>query len=788
MSTPAGDRCEEYKQQVLGKLADAHFAPVYGHLPDAKPSGDGWMLARCPLHEDTSPSFGYNTQTGQWNCFSGCGKGDVFQFLERTTGRSFREVLTGLGDQLGVERPSNNGDGTIIYEYRDAQGVLLYQVLRGPNKKFWQRRPDGNGGWIKNLKGVQRVLYWLPELQARAGETVFVVEGEKDADRLHDVGLLATTNSGGAGKWGQSHSESLRGRAVVVLPDNDTPGRAHADHVARALSGIAASVKIVELPDLPDKGDVSDWLDAGHSIRDLQEIAALTPFWKFGKEESPSTERPVIQINGHQLIGIYADAWRAIFAQNDPPHLFVSADQLARLVGNDGVPRIQFLDQAAAYGVLVRAADWMQDRGGTLRHAKPPKEVAADILANPHRDLPALDAVVSAPVFDADGRLLLDVGYHATARLWLHSAAGLDERDVPARPTAQDVVAAAALLCEDLLVDFPFTAPSDLAHALGALVLPFARRMISGPTPIHLIEAPTPGSGKGLLADLISILAVGRACDATTLTKDEDESRKKLTAILGRGHPIIAIDNLRGGLESAQVAAAITAETWSDRLLGKNQMVEFPNRAVWVMTANNPKLSLEIARRCVRIRLEPPEERPWERTKFKHDPLRFWAKEHRQELVAAVLTICQSWIVAGRPPGTKTLGSFEHWAFVIGGILRHAGITDFLQDTAEFYAAADPESGEWHALIQIWWEKYGGQPVGARELMALAEENDLLAFAYAAKSEQIRRARFGRALSDLRGRRFGDLQVTVGENANRKIHTYRLVPITQDLFGDREPF
>jgi hypothetical protein len=786
MGAPS-DTWAQYRAEVEARL---DLKQIFSDIQNAKPSGNGCMLGLCPFHDDHDPSFGFSTTTGCWQCFAEDIKGGPFDYLMRRSGREFKEVLVEMGDSLGLPRPSANGDGTgqIIYDYRDEAGALLHQVLRGPGKKFFQRRPDGHGGWINDLKGVRRVLYRLPELLARATETVFVCEGEKDCDALRRAGLLATTNSGGAGKWKESYSESLRGRDIVILPDNDAPGRAHALQIAQSVHGLATSVRIVELPDLPPKGDVSDWLDSGHTAADLQDLAERTPLWESLSEEIPGTGRPVIQVTDHQLQDIYDDTWRVLLARNDPPCLFVSAGQLARLVNGEGGPRIQFLDQSSAYGVVVRAADWMQERGGVLRASKAPKEVASDILSNPHPDLPALDAIVGSPVFDAEGHLLLDPGYHASARLWLHYNDEMRVHEVPSQPTEDQVAGAVTLLCEDLLVDFPFAAPSDLAHALAALILPFVRRMIPGPTPIHEIEAPTPGSGKGLIADVISIIALGRSCEVTTITKDEDEARKKLTAILSRGHPVVVFDNIRGALESAQLAAAITAEIWSDRILGKTQMVEFPNRAVWVMTANNPKLSLEIARRCVRIRLEPPEERPWERTKFKHAPLRIWAKEHRQELIEAVLIICQSWIAAGRPPGTRTLGSFEHWAATVGGILQHAGVTDFLQDTNEFYAAADLESGEWRALVQAWWEKYGGQPVGARELIALAEESDLLAFAYAAKSEQTQRARFGRALSDLRGRRFGDLQVTVGENSNRKIHTYRLMPVAERLFGDKEPF
>ena len=159
------------------------------------------------------------------------------------------------------------------YQYRDAAGHLVFEVVRKVPKDFRQRRPDGNGGWIWNLKGIERIPYRLPELLAAPADAlVFIVEGEKDADRLASLGLVATCNAGGAGKWHRSYNQHLQGRAVVILPDNDQAGRDHAADVAKKLAGIAASVRIVERPGLLEKGDVSDWLDTGNTLADLDAL------------------------------------------------------------------------------------------------------------------------------------------------------------------------------------------------------------------------------------------------------------------------------------------------------------------------------------------------------------------------------------------------------------------------------------------------------------------------------------------------------------------------------------
>lgn len=225
----------------------------------------GGRTARCPAHEDKHNSL--SISEGEDNrllmhCHAGC---------------SFESILAAI--------PHTNGNGNgpsrrevESYDYHDETGQLLFQVARFEPKDFRPRRPDGCGDWIWNLNGVDRVLYRLPDiLKAKPEQTILIVEGEKDVNRLARLNLVATTNPSGAGKWRKEYNESLRGRKVCILPDNDDAGRKHALQVATSLQGIAASVKVVELPGLPDKGDVSDWLDKGGSVKALRELVNDAP-------------------------------------------------------------------------------------------------------------------------------------------------------------------------------------------------------------------------------------------------------------------------------------------------------------------------------------------------------------------------------------------------------------------------------------------------------------------------------------------------------------------------------
>jgi len=176
------------------------------------------------------------------------------------------------------------------YDYTNQVGRLLYQIVRFEPKDFRQRRHDGNGGWLYNLQGVERTIFRLPVVTnaIQSWENIYIVEGEKDVLALEEQGFVATCNSGGAGKWLKKFGEYFRGAHVVIIPDNDPPGRKHALDVATSCYGKAESVRIVELPGLPEKGDVSDWLALDHTAEELRALVEhALPFEPAAAEPGP---------------------------------------------------------------------------------------------------------------------------------------------------------------------------------------------------------------------------------------------------------------------------------------------------------------------------------------------------------------------------------------------------------------------------------------------------------------------------------------------------------------------
>jgi hypothetical protein len=216
---------------------------------------DQWK-ARCPAHDDTScDSLSIRAATDRLllNDFGGCAAAVV----TAAVGCTLADLFFNANGHARSRRRE-----VAAYDYRTVEGLRRYQIVRYDPKDFRPRRPDGAGGWIWDLKGVERVLYRLPDLVE--AERVFWVEGEKDADRLAGLGLVATTTCGGAAAFGKGAyaaqlARLLVGkREVILLRDNDDAGVQYRDHRAAACHAVGLTVKCIELADLPPKGDVSD--------------------------------------------------------------------------------------------------------------------------------------------------------------------------------------------------------------------------------------------------------------------------------------------------------------------------------------------------------------------------------------------------------------------------------------------------------------------------------------------------------------------------------------------------
>ena len=245
-------------------------------LGGARRSGDSWQ-ARCPAHNDRNPSLSLTDRDGRLlvHCFAGCAQEAVIEAL-KTRGlwpeQERRDAW--LEWRHGIRYPSDWGRIVREYVYRDAGGREVYSIFRLEPKSFRQGYQDPSGKWTWR-KHPKQIPYRLPELLQ--AEICFIVEGEKDVDTLTEWGFTATCNAGGAGKWCKDWGPYFKDKTVLILPDADEPGLAHARQVAESLLPHAARLAIIELPGAKD---AADWFAAGHSEVELCTLVdqALTPW------------------------------------------------------------------------------------------------------------------------------------------------------------------------------------------------------------------------------------------------------------------------------------------------------------------------------------------------------------------------------------------------------------------------------------------------------------------------------------------------------------------------------
>jgi hypothetical protein len=475
------------------------------------------------------------------------------------------------------------------------------------------------------------------------------------------------------------------------------------------------------VPDAVNAGDFDDWLDgitdaASDAVTEEDDTPTPVP------EPEPTVRtitgadgrvrivgRPQIRVPNRDHAELRTEVVNTVKAVNTAdPRLFRWGSNLG--IQGDGA-RVQLLDSALLTTALSDRIEFVRvQRGddGTLRTSphKPPADVVASMLSGCELlPLPRLERVTAVPFLTPDGGLWRTPGYCHAARTLYAPEPGLTIPPVPSQPSRDQIAAARALILNEVLPDFPFVTRGDLAAAVALMLLPFVRSRIDGPTPLHGIDAPVRGAGKGLLVRACLTPAVGADRPPVAPPETPEEWAKTIVATLQDGRPTVLLDNLDRPLRSSHLASVLTAwPTFSGRILGYSQMAMVPVPSVWAATGNNLRASSEVARRIVRIRLDPQVERPEERTGFRHDDLGRWVDAHRGQLIAACLTLAQAWVAAGQPRARLTLGSFEEWAAIMGGILDVAGIPGLLRNRSDWLESGDADQLSWRAVLQAWAE------------------------------------------------------------------------------------
>lgn len=605
------------------------------------PSGylDGWSLFR----EERNPSAGIDTKTGHYSDRGPGGESlSFFDTVQRklglpdigaamrycaeyagliSAGSSPKPARTDSSTSDGKNRQKRERKQTSLqqvasYTYRDADGNILFQKNRcavtyddgSTEKTFRQSRYDVQSRkFVSGLKGVPRPLplYRLPELMKSEGAIVYLCEGEKDADRLALIGLTATTNFQGAGAWDDSYSDVLSGRDVVILVDNDEAGEDHANLVAKSLHGKAARVRAVRLPGLPPKGDVSDWLDLGHTVEELQREVAKAPDWQpepiSGARGVVTNCRPSEGENG----------------KSQPLSMSEIISDIDSLTGK-AVKRTGsrlFVHREGHRIDYIRSADALFGYLGSITD-QPPHfcrsenfHTKGEVYQQLHNEVENFKAIEHAP---HNPRMS---GHYYTCEFPPHgngdALRGLVNRFNPSTSVDWDLI-------EAFFVTLFWGGPG-------------------GTRPAFLITADAGrGVGKTTLATMGGYLVGGHIdCGGIiSLSSREDitKTKERLLSPEGREKRIALLDNVKSRrFSSESLEDLITAATISGKELYVGDASR-PNLLTFVITLNGASLSKDMAQRCVIIKLDKPSH-----TGDWAQQTRDYIDEHRQAIIGDCL-------------------------------------------------------------------------------------------------------------------------------------------------------
>lgn len=616
---------------------------------------------------------------------------------------------------------------------------------------------QGRAGWHLRHAASPRSLYGLDRI-ARCS-TVVVCEGEKAADAAQAMfpKMACTTWTAGTGNVSRADWSALAGKKVIIWPDNDEPGEKAAAEIRDILSGIAASVRMVNVSDLDPGADAADlrvedvreWFRShvgpilcGASVKRPPESAPIQQLGRRAAGLEP------IQVRAGEIDLVATAGERALMAANAP--VYQRGTSLTRpgkreVAAADGrttyAACLIDITAASMTDLLCQVVEWNKydKRANGWKQIDPPPAVAQIILSRSGSwPFPAISGVITTPTLRPDGSVLMAPGYDPVTRLY-HVDDPLLEMTLP-DPTRREAERSLNSL-NVLLQDFPFETDVDRSVALAGLITPVVRGMMPV-CPMFAFRATAPGSGKSYLVDLAASIATGRQCPVTNAGHDQEEMDKRLGGLLLSGYPIMSLDNVNGELGGDLLCQAVERPIVRLRELGKSNSIEIDNKAVIFATGNALRVKGDMTRRTVMASLDPKMEQP-ELRQFRTNPVQVVAAD-RGKYVAACLTIVRAYLASGHDAGLAPMASFEVWSRTVRSALVWLGEEDPCLSMVEA-REDDPEFMERSEVIGLLAEAIGIGEHCARtaneiDELSQADDTDLAGYKVGLKYRDLRTA------------------------------------------------
>lgn len=644
--------------------------------------------------------------------------------------------------------PGFNLDSTFLpalsFPWKQVDGTTLYQLklpdevaeLKG-TKYLWKRGGAASLG-VFRCDGTE--------------STMLIVEGTKQsvATAHYAPGGVSVYGTPGCWMWSKDGAavadlHVANDKDVVIALDADAATNTKVYDAGVQLAEYlkmygAKSVRFLRVPGGGKNGldDILGKIPEGMRTQIIHNMIKSTNELTPMKGTKPADKRPEVSTSrvvaydhtGEKVSIVYTDdgpleeirgAIKGIKDRWDGKKVFDYGNVVARFVDGKVVPQTKDMWK----NTLVEACKFTKTTK-TGEVAVQPSSYTVDASYARVWEFTKLLGVKHAPFVREDGSICTEKGYDPKSKMLLYPSENLTDLRIPDRPTAADVTEARETL-EDWLYDFRRIVPTDAdrANMIALAVTPFVRLLVPS-CPLAVINGLQQGVGKNKLADGISIVYNGSRQVPLSLVLDEDEQRKHLTSVFRAGGDFFVFDEAHE-VAGKELARALTAPTWTDRQLGKSQMVEYPNQATWIALGNNVHIEGDLQRRVYPINLKPTDPNPQHRdaSSFKHPDFLGYTQENRSKLIVSILTLVRAWFVAGQPSPSKpvTFGSFEVWEKVLGGVLEHAGIEGFLENRVLFASGSSFDAKHWEEHLSYLSDTFGDNSFLAKDVASKLRHN-----------------------------------------------------------------
>lgn len=434
----------------------------------------------------------------------------------------------------------------------------------------------------------------------------------------------------------------------------------------------------------------------------------------------------------------------------DVPALYNSNGLLCEVVDTEAGPRTIGINAERYRDLAGKMVEFVRydRREKANKRCDLPVDYARVAVSRPPVGYRPLRGIYTAPTLDADGGLVNADGYHPESGIYIRA---VERYSIPEAPSRDECVVALDVI-EDVLREFPWENPASLSVAVAAMMTGLVRHALPS-APVFGFSAPTSGTGKSLLAEIVGIVATGRVPVPQSMPPTEEEAAKVFSALLMSGAPLMYLDNIERPLDGEALCTICTQSGYMARLLGTQLIREIRTATTILATGNNLAARGDMRTRLLTCQLNAKLEHPEGRT-FKRGDLRAYALANRPALVTACLTILRGYLAAGCPPlDIEPYGRFEKWSTWIRAALVWLGANDPCE-TRSRAEALDERGAQLAALLDAWHGFYGDRQMLVRDVRADCAASlpgvDALkeaCFAIAGEGDQVNARRLGRFIA-----------------------------------------